>query len=77
LVIAFPVRVLQVVARRLTQGTLVEENHPVQAFLFQTAVEAFAVGMAIGGLRRQQDGLDAGFLHDSAKCEVSSLKQCS
>ena len=56
LVIAFPMIMFQVSSRSSTQRVLAEENHPVEAFFFQAAVKAFEVCIAIGRLRRQQDG---------------------
>ena len=41
-------------------------HHPVEAFFFQTAVKAFEVGIAIGGLCRQQDGRRAGIFQNGA-----------
>ncbi len=58
LMVPLAVVVLDVLSREEAQVALTERNHAIETFLFDRPNEPFGVGVEIGTLRRQPNGLD-------------------
>ena len=58
LMVALTVVVLDVLLREEAQVAFTERNHTIETFLFDRPDEPFGVGVEIGTLRRQANGLD-------------------
>ena len=65
LVIPLPVIVRGVLASCLPQRLLAEEDHPIQAFIFDRPDESLGVGIQVGRTVRQAYDLDAGSFSSS------------
>ena len=59
LVVPFVMIMRQVLVNRVSQRSLAEEDHLFETLGFQRAKEAFDVGVQVGTLSRQANGLDA------------------
>src|SRR5687768_17238919 len=65
LMVALTVVVLDVLLREEAQVALTERNHTIETFLLDRPNESLGVGIEIGTLRRQPNGLDPAARQDA------------